>query len=170
MENEETQIENNDSTNVEEEVVEKETTDNAPEITLEDYERVEKEKKALYERAKKAEAQVKEFKTLKPKEAINNNVPSGLSDEQRQEVALIARGVPQSVINEAFTIAKAKGLTLNQAMEEPILKAYYSQVKAEEKKEKAQLGASGKPGSYKEVDLRNAVGMTEEEHRKAIGM
>jgi len=143
--------------------VEETIADDAP--SLEDYD-------ALKKKAATLEAQKEHWrkKAELTAETKKDNSPVSLSDEQRQEVALIARGVPESVIQEAFVVAKAKGLSLNDAMKDPLIDSYYKNVKEAERKEKAQLGASGKAGVYKGVDLVNAVGMTEEEHRKAIGM
>jgi hypothetical protein len=159
--------ENIDSTNDEEvETTTVESDDPYAEKTLEDYKALEKKNKELYERAKKAEALAKVAKS-KP---INktNETPTGLT---REEAILIAKGVNEDIINQAAIVAKAKGVSLMDAMADPLIEAYSAKIKADEKREKAQLGASRSSGSRGDNgDLTQRVGMTEEEHRKAIGM
>lgn len=150
-----------DSTNDEEQ-----ETEESEVVTLEDYHKEKAAKDKLYQRAKKAEQELKALKAQGSKPLINNN-SSGLT---RDEAILIAKGVPEEVINEANDIAKAKGITLSEAMKTPIVTAFIANLKQVETKEKAQLGSSGSGGKSSKVELSQAVGMTEEEHRKAIGM
>ena len=88
----------------------------------------------------------------------------------REEAILIAKGVPDEIINQASLVAKAKGVSLSEAMKDPLIEAYSEKIIAEEKKGKAQLGPATSGPTYKGVPLEQAVGMSEEEHRKAIGM
>lgn len=159
--------ENIDSTN-DEEVAEESTddsTDNTP--TLEDYNALQKKNKELFERAKKAEAQAKVAKSTPIIKEIKET-PTGLT---REEAILIAKGVNEDVINQAAIVAKAKGINIKEAMKDPLIEAYASKIKADEKSEKAQLRASQSGGSGTDNrDLSQRVGMTEEEHKKAIGM
>lgn len=150
-----------DSTNDEEQ-----DTDEPEVVTLEDYHKTKAAKDKLYQRAKKAEQELKALKAQGSKPLISNN-PSGLT---RDEAILIAKGVPEEVINEASDIAKAKGITLSEAMKTPIVTAFIANLKQAETKEKAQLSSSASGGKSSKVELSQAVGMTEEEHRKAIGM
>lgn len=161
--------ENDDSTNVEEvaEVEEPEADDPYASKTVEDFKALEKKNKELFERAKKAEALAKEAKG-KPLIKEIKETPTGLT---REEAILIAKGVNEDVINQAALVAKAKGVSLMDAMKDPLIEAYASKLKADEKREKAQLGTSKSGGSRGDNgDLSQRVGMTEEEHRKAIGM
>jgi hypothetical protein len=170
---EENEIVDNETTQNIEDVVEttpEETPAVETELTVDDYNKLAQEKKdleaknkQLFERAKKAEADAK-AKAIPLQTKEPSNVLS------REEAILIAKGVDERIINEAGVIAKAKGINLSEAMKDPLIEAYSEKIKAEEKKEKSQLGAS-KPGpTFKGVPLEQAVGMTEEEHRKAIGM
>jgi len=166
----EEEIEDIASTTDEEEVVE-ETVDETEETTLtvEDYNKSQQKNKELYERAKKAEALVKELKS-KPVETFKktNETPTGLT---REEAILIAKGVNEDVINQAAFVAKARGIDIMEAMNDPLIEALSEKIKATEKKEKAQLSASKGSGNYtNKSDLSQVVGMTEEEHRKLIGM
>lgn len=150
-----------DSTNDEEQ-----DTDEPEVVTLEDYHKTKAAKDKLYQRAKKAEQELKALKAQGTKPLISNN-PSGLT---RDEAILIAKGVPEEVINEASDIAKAKGITLSEAMKTPIVTAFIANLKQAETKEKAQLSSSASGAKSSKGDLMQAVGMTEEEHRKALGM
>jgi hypothetical protein len=142
-----------------------ETVEETSTPTVEDYEKLRKENATL---VAQKEHWKKKATTIKVEEPIKiNETPTGLS---REEAILIAKGVSETVINEASVIAKAKNISLGDAMKDPLIEAYSQKIKADEKKEKAQLGASKGSGKYGGVDLINAVGMTEEEHRKAIGM
>lgn len=149
-----------DSTNDEEQ-----DTDEPEVVTLEDYHKTKAAKDKLYQRAKKAEQELKALKAQGSKPLNNNS--SGLT---RDEAILIAKGVPEEVINEASDIAKAKGITLSEAMKTPIVTAFIANLKQAETKEKAQLSSSASGAKSSKGDLMQAVGMTEEEHRKALGM
>lgn len=88
----------------------------------------------------------------------------------RDEVFLIAKGVSEEVINEARFRADAKGISLKEAMEDPVVVTLQKSIEARERRSQAQLSPSSGGTTKRGIDLINAVGMTEEEHRKAIGM
>jgi hypothetical protein len=130
--------------------------------------KLEETNKQLFERAKKAEDKAKTLKTETKDENINNNnQPVGLT---REEAILIAKGTDERIINEAAIIAKAKGINILEAVKDPLIEAYADKLAQEEKKRRAQLGASGGAGSSSNDDLTQRVGMSREEHKKAIGM
>lgn len=158
----------NDEEVVEETVEEVEEETEETTLTVEDYKKLEQKNKELYERAKKAEALAKEVKNQPVIKKQTNETPTGLT---REEAILIAKGVNEDVINQAAVVAKARGINIMEAMNDPLIEAYASKIKADEKREKAQLTASKGSGNYtNKSDLSQVVGMTEEEHRKAIGM
>lgn len=128
--------------------------------------KLEAQNKQLYERAKKAEATAKTLK-IETKPINQPNETVGLS---REEAILIAKGTDERIIDKASKIAKAEGITLLEAMKDEAIEAFSEKLKADEKKRKAQLGASGGGSSTSSEDLTQKVGMTREEHRKAIGM
>lgn len=138
-------------------------------VTLEDYHKKDAANKALYQRVKKAEKELKDLKANKGSETPlkTNETSNSLT---REEVILIAKGVPEDVINEANDVARAKGITLSEAMKTPLISAFIREKEAEEKRSKAQLGSSNYSGKTGSKDISQAVGMTEEEHRKSIGM
>jgi len=149
---------------------ESEAVDSTP--TLEDYNKLADTKKQLSARLAKAEAELKKAKA-QPEVKETNQTPVGLT---REEAILIAKGTSEVLIEKASLIARANNIGLLEAMKDPLIEAFSEKLKADEKKAKAQLGASsggsGNTGSYganKATRLEDAVGMTEEEHRKAIG-
>jgi hypothetical protein len=169
---EETQVDQ-DTSKPEEQVEAPETTtpevDNVP--TLEDYNKLADTKKQLSARLAKAEAELKKAKAQP--EVKETNTPTGLT---REEAILIAKGTSEVLIEKASLIAKAQNISLLEAMKDPLIEAFGDKLKADEKKAKASLGASsggsGNTGSYgknQAARLEDAVGMSEEEHRKAIG-
>jgi hypothetical protein len=146
-----------------------ESVDTTP--TLEDYNKLADTKKQLSARLAKAEAELKKAKAQP--EVKETNTPTGLT---REEAILIAKGTSEVLIEKASLIAKAQNISLLEAMKDPLIEAFGDKLKADEKKAKASLGASsggsGNTGSYgknQAARLEDAVGMSEEEHRKAIG-
>jgi len=69
-------------------------------------------------------------------------------------------------VNEQLKTAKSQLEELQQEKE----KREKAAKEAEEKRSKAQLGSSNYSGKTGSKDITQAVGMTEEEHRKSIGM
>lgn len=126
----------------------------------ETYESLVQKNKQLYERAKKAEAQAKELKN-QPNNKSNEN--ESLSQDDVISLAnLVASGVKTEVLNEAREQAKYRGISLQEALEIPSVKAYQEKLDKEETKENAQLGASnrGTPAD----EFRNVK--SREEHKK----
>ena len=145
-----------------EEITEVEETEN---LTVEDYKKVVEKNKVLFKRTKRAEEEVKKLR--QPKENLQTKeVSSGLT---REEAILIAKGVSEEVLTEASEYAKFKGITLKAAMEAPLIVALSDKIKQEERRNGALLGASNGSGKNTGGDLSQVVGMTEEEHRKALG-
>lgn len=167
MENENENIDspNDDGTQETEQPLETEVT----EPTLDDFNALKEKNKQLFERAKKAENEAKALKAkpVETKTEINkSNETVGLT---RDEAILIAKGVDDRIIDEAKIVAEAKKIPLREALEYPTIKAFKQSLEAEERKKKARLGASGGSAGSDPDDLTEKVGMTREEHRKAIG-
>ena len=156
---------------VEAEMPEETSTDTV--LTEDDYYREkaradEAEKKAATALAQKEHYRKKaEEKKLAPQVETPQ---ASINQLTRDEVFLIAKGVSEEVINEARFRAEAKGISLKEAMEDPVVITLQKEVEARERRSKAQLPPSSGGTSVRGVDLINAVGMSEEEHRKAIGM
>ena len=161
----EEEIEEQNSEVADEENIEEITVDDSVELTVEDYKKLEEKNKSLFQRAKRAEEEAKKLR--QPKETLQTKeVSSGLT---REEAILIAKGVSEEVLTEASEYAKFKGITLKAAMEAPLIVALSDKIKQEERRNGALLGASNGSGKNTGGDLSQAVGMTEEEHRKALG-
>lgn len=151
----ETEVEETESTNVEEE-----TNDNTP--TLEDYEKLKKERETLL--AQKEHWKKKAQSTpLNKTDITQTNKNESLSEDDVISLAgIVASGVKTEVIKEAKELAKLKGITIAEALELPTIKAYANELKDKERKDKAQLSPSN--GSTIYQDFRKPL--TPEEHKK----
>ncbi len=132
--------------------------------------------KKLFERAKKAEGFIKQAdgtwvkkpkapeKPANPPQPPVNNNNAQLDPE---ELKLIAKGISDEEIAQAKVIAKGKGgIPLTEAMKDPLFIAFQKELKEQEKKENAKLGASqgsGQDDPKKEFK----PGMSADDHKKA---
>lgn len=95
--------------------------------------------KAILERKQKKEAQPEEAKTDKP-----------ISNESqyltREEAVLIAKGFDDEHLAHAKKIAKGAGISLLDAVNDPLFIAFEEKQKEEKRKQKAQLNASNSSG------------------------
>lgn len=128
--------------------------------TVEEPKFTEAEMKA-HARAKAAEAKAKELKAqLKAlQEQKQTNAPI-----QSEELRLIARGLSDDEIDQAKVIAKGKDVSLTEALKDPMFIAFQKEMKENERKEKAKLGAS-KGSNQSEDALAYKPGMTTDEHK-----
>lgn len=118
-----------------------------------------KAKSELTARAKRAE---EELKALKAKPQQHNDPQ--ISDELK----LIARGLSDEAIEQAKVIAKGKGISLPEAIKDPLFTVYQEKVKDDERKEKAKLGASKGSGNTEEKPKGFQSGATRDEHIEAF--
>lgn len=118
-----------------------------------------KAKSELTARAKRAEEEIKALKA-KPQQ---HNDPQ-ISDELK----LIARGLSDEAIEQAKVIAKGKGISLPEAIKDPLFTIYQEKVKDDERKEKAKLGASKGSGNTEEKPKGFQSGATRDEHIEAF--
>lgn len=124
--------------------------------------------KKQHDRAKKAEAELKEMKAkakkleeeLKKKEESQPINAQPNPEEFAKEVRLLAT-LTDEEISEARDIQKAKGIPLEEVMETKVFRAFQKQLREEEKKEKAKLGAS-KGSSQEETRNQFDTGVTPE--------
>lgn len=112
-------------------------------------------------RAKKAEEELKKFKSA-PSPVINNN-----NSEFSEEVKLIARGLSDEEISQAKVIAKGKGVVLSEAIKDPLFTIFQKDLKEKEKREQAKLGGSKGSGESQD-DSPIKPNMTKEEHQEAF--
>jgi len=119
-------------------------------------------KAQLTARAKKAEEEIKKLKESKA-EPQNINSDPYFADELR----LISQGVVGQAILKAKIIAKGSGVSLLDAMKDEAVVAYIKDIKEQEKREKAKLGASKGSGESADSTLIKP-GMSREEHEEAF--
>lgn len=166
---EQVQDETLDSQNEATEEVEKTeiVEETAETVETEDAEKLKDANKRLFERAKKAEA---ENKVLKAKQEVKVEVPAQTADPD--ELRLIAKGLSDQEIDQAKVIAKGRGISLPEALKDPLLIAYRKELEEQRRKEKAKLGAS-KGSGQADDEILVKPGTTLEEHRliweKALG-
>lgn len=117
----------------------------------------EAEKKA-YARAKKAEAEAKELKAkLKALEEVKDT-----NNPEADELRLLAKGLSDDEIAEAKSIAKGKDISLTEAIKTRTFQLFQEDLKEQERKEKAKLGAS--KGSTQADEQAMKPDMSREEH------
>lgn len=143
-----------------EETVETQTTDTTEE-TVEtpevDVEQLQATNKKLYERAKKAEAELKASKANKPTPASPS--PSGV-----EETVLLAQGLSEDLIEELKLRAPKYGGSLIKAQKDSNYVAVKERLEKEKKQESASLPASRGSGSAKVKKTLNTPGLSREEH------
>jgi hypothetical protein len=155
---EENELEEVVAETTEEETVEEEANENSP--TLEDYERLKKEKETLL--AQKEHWRKKAETIVKPKETLKTNETQS-SSLSREEAILFAKGYTEDEVDLANKLAKVNGIGVLEAIEDDYLKSKRALRLKKEKSEMASLPASNGTGKFK---ADKPVGeMTEEEHR-----
>ncbi len=163
MENEN---ENPNSQNEEvQETVETPATETAEEAQAEpevDVAQLQATNKKLYERAKKAEAELKVAKTSKPTEAKPTS-PSNV-----EETVLLAQGMSEELLDKLKKVAQVNGINLIKAQNDPIFVAIKSQYEKDKKQENASLPASRSSGSVKPKKTLNSPGLSREEHMAMV--
>jgi hypothetical protein len=147
------------NTDVEEATDSNETSVEDTVALQEKLDKAEQAKSQLTARAKRAE---EELKALKGQPHISNQDPQ-LSDELK----LIARGLSDEEIDKAKIVAKGLGISLPEAIKDPLFLSYQATLKEEQRKEKAKLGASKGSGESQD-DTLIKPDMTREEHEKAF--
>lgn len=146
------------TTDVEETVADTETEDPA---------KLKESNKRLFERTKKAEAEVKRLKAAAPKaDEKSKQINAQVADPD--ELRLIARGLSDTEIEQLQVISKGKGLTLMESLKDPLFISFQKDLKEQEKKEKAKLRGSNSSnqGQQGEEPIVKP-GMTAEEHKEA---
>lgn len=155
-------VEQEEDTTTEEETEEtEETTEETTEEVKEETVTISKSKlKAMQHKAIAYDA-LKKSKPSNEKEIIKDN-----SSLDPDELKLIAKGISDEVIEKAKIVSKGSGISLLEAINDPLVVAYDKQLKEVERKEKASLGASKGSNTYR-PEKKFRPGMTEEEHLKA---
>lgn len=110
-------------------------------------------------RAENAEGKLKN----RPPENTKTNDPQ-LSDELK----LIARGLPDELIEQAKIIAKGKTIPLLEAIKDKSFLILKEKFDEDERREKARLGASQGSGDPEEQITGTESGSSREDHKKAF--
>lgn len=144
--------------------VDTEQSEATVEVTEAEQQQFSEAEKKAYARAKVAEAKARELKARvkELEKAVQTNSPATVPEELK----LIARGLSDEEIDQAKVISKGKGVTLSEALKDPLFVAFQEKRVEERKKEDAKLGASkGSNQTKEETSFR--PGMTADEHKKA---
>ena len=134
--------------------------DPAPEQTPE---QLQATNKKLFERAKKAEAELKALKGApKPADAKPS---SPLSVE---ETVLLAQGMPEALVTELKAIAKLRKTTMLKAQTDPIFVAVKEKFEKDKKQRDASLPGSRGAGGAKPQKTFTTPGLSREEHKAMV--
>lgn len=118
----------------------------------------------LTARAKRAEAELKQFKTTS--QNPTQNTTSNLTPEDIRVEILRSEGTPSDEIEELKTIAKMKNITVIEAKETTYFKAYKAEKDERERSERAKLGVSTRSGQQKAQKTFNTPGLSPAEHKQ----
>lgn len=135
-----------------------ETIETEPEV---DVEQLQATNKKLYERAKKAEAELKASKASKPATA-----PASQLDPV--EAALLVNGMSEELLTELKAVAKVRNISLIKAQADPIFVAVKDKFEKDKKTEQASMPASRGSGSVKVKKTFATPGLTREEHKALV--
>ena len=142
--------------------VEEEVVETTPEI---DVDALQATNKKLFERAKKAEA---ELKALRPKVAVAPKVASQPASTNVEETVLLAQGMSEELLGELKAVAAVRKTSLIKAQADPIFVAVKEKFEKEQKSSAASLGASRGSGNVKARKTPNTPGLTREEHMALV--
>ena len=147
---EESNLENVDSTNDTEETVE--TTEEVADTTSEDVEKLKDLNRKLFVRAKTAEGFVlKDGHWVKKAQEVKKEVqlsPSFVTKDEHEEGLLrISKGYNDEDLAVLKVVSKGKGISVLQAEQDPMFALHLEKKAAEAQRAKAQLGASKGSGS-----------------------
>lgn len=127
---------------------------------------------SVEEKLAKAEAEAHKWRRIaqknqkpqatEPKPQLNNDPQ--LSDELK----LIARGLSDEEIDKAKVIAKGTGVSLLEAIKDPLFELFQAKVKEDKKKADAKLGASRGSGETEKEVTGTEFGSSRDEHMEAF--
>ncbi len=152
----------NETETTEEQTVE--TTEETPEV---DTDQLQATNKKLFERAKKAEAELKALKQgnlPKPEAKPQANAPLIDVDER----ILKANGMPDELLSELRVIAALRGVSVIDAQNDHLFVATKEKFDKDSKSKAASMGASRGSGQIKVQKTFTSPGLTREEHMAMI--
>lgn len=104
------------------------------------------------------------YKSQKENQPAPLKEKNGSSDINRDELYLVAKGYDDEALEQLRIIARGSGVSLKEALENPLFKNYEAKQKEEERRSKAKLGASNGSG-YSQGGPAIKPNMTPEDHK-----
>ena len=135
-----------------------ETVETEPEI---DVAQLQATNKKLFERAKKAEAELKLAKQTKPAQAQQQASPTNI-----EETVLLANGMNEELLEQLKKVAQVQGVSLIKAQNDPIFVAVKEKFEKDKKQELASMPVSRGSGASKPKKTFNTPGLTEAERKE----
>lgn len=119
--------------------------------------KLEEANKKLYARAKAAEEKAKG--TKENPQPLQTNTPN--NSLSREEAILLSQGVDTTSLEMLSKISKLEGISLLEAKENDLYKAYLAKIEQEKRAEQSKLGASRGSGR---IESTSTAKMSREEH------
>ena len=139
-------------------------TEDTPAASEVDVEQLQATNKKLYERAKKAEADLKAYKTSSPAPTSKQASPASV-----EETVLLAQGMSEELLNELKAVAKARGIaSLIKAQNDYLFVAAKEKFEKDKKAKDSSMPASRGAGQVKAQKTFSTPGLTKEEHMKMV--
>jgi hypothetical protein len=143
----------------------------ATKISEKKAELIKQEYATIAEKAKKDAELANNYKIRAEKAEKANAIPpkNNSNDPQlSEELKLIARGLSDEAIEQAKVIAKGKGISLPEAIKDPLFLIFKKDLEETEKRENAKLGASKGSGETEQEIKGTESGAPRDEHIKAF--
>jgi len=138
-----------------------EDTFEVPEV---DVDQLQATNKKLYERAKKAEADLKALRVGKFIKPVSTSMQPSV-----EETVILANGMPEELVESLKKVAKVQGLSsLIKAQNDPIFVAIKEKFEKDQKQRDASLSVSRGSGSVKAKKTFSTPGLSRDEHRKMV--
>lgn len=141
------------------EIQDADASDDTTETPEVDAEQLQATNKKLYERAKKAEAELKALRgsaqPTKPQSSPQLNV---------EETVLLANGMPEELLAQLKKVAQVQGVGLIKAQNDPIFVAVKEKFEKDKKQRDASLPASRGSGSVRVQKTIDTPGLSREDH------
>lgn len=136
-----------------------ETTEETIETPAVDVEALQATNKKLFERTKKAEAELKLLRGTKLEVSPQSNV---------EETVLLANGMSEELLDKLKVVAQINKVTLIKAQNDPIFVAVKEKFEKDQKQKDASLPASRGSGAVKPKKDFLTPGLTREEHKAMV--
>lgn len=145
-----------------EEINEGETLETEPEV---DIAQLQATNKKLFERAKKAEA---DLKALKDKPTAKTATAKPASSIDIEETVLLANGMDEELLGQLKKVAQVQGVSIIKAQADPLFVAVKELFEKNKKQSQASMGASRGSGQVKARPTFKTPGLTEAQHREMV--